>query len=95
MEKLSACDTAQGDDRAALGLAGVAVQAGARSALGTLWSVNDLASAELVGEFYAQLHAQPVSKAVALQRAQQMLVRDPNRAHPYYWAPFLLIGNWL
>ena len=92
---LSACDTAQGDDRAALGLAGVAVQAGARSALGTLWSVDDLASAELVGEFYAQLHAQPVSKAVALQRAQQKLVRDPNRAHPYYWAPFLLIGNWL
>jgi CHAT domain-containing protein len=92
---LSACDTAQGDDRAALGLAGVAIQAGARSALGTLWSVNDVASAELVGEFYGQLHAQPVSKAVALQRAQQKLVRDPNRAHPYYWAPFLLIGNWL
>jgi CHAT domain-containing protein len=92
---LSACDTAQGDDRAALGLAGVAIQAGARSALGTLWSVNDIASAELMGEFYGQLHAQPVSKAVALQRAQQMLVRDPSRAHPYYWAPFLLIGNWL
>jgi CHAT domain-containing protein len=92
---LSACDTALGDDRAALGLAGVAIQAGARSALGTLWIVNDLASAELVGEFYAQLHAQPVSKAVALQRAQQKLVRDPNRGHPYYWAPFLLIGNWL
>jgi CHAT domain-containing protein len=92
---LTACDTAQGSDRAALGLAGVAIQAGARSALGTLWSVNDVASAKLVGEFYGQLHAQPISKAVALQRAQQLLVRDPNRAHPYYWAPFLLIGNWL
>jgi CHAT domain-containing protein len=92
---LSACETAQGSERAALGLAGVAIQAGARSALGTLWSVNDLAAAELVGEFYAELHAHPISKAVALQRAQQMLVRDPNRAHPYYWAPFLLIGNWL
>jgi CHAT domain-containing protein len=92
---LSACDTAQGSERAALGLAGVAIQAGARSALGTLWSVNDVASAELVGEFYGQLHAEPISKAVALQRAQQKLVHDPNRAHPYYWAPFLLIGNWL
>jgi CHAT domain-containing protein len=92
---LSACKTAQGSERSALGLAGVAIQAGARSALGTLWSVNDVAAADLVGEFYAQLHAQPISKAVALQRAQQKLVRDPNHSHPYYWAPFLLIGNWL
>jgi CHAT domain-containing protein len=92
---LSACETAQGSERAALGLAGVAIQAGARSALGTLWSVNDVAAAELVGEFYGQLHGQPISKAVALQRAQQKLVRDPNHGHPYYWAPFLLIGNWL
>ena len=67
----------------------------AGSALGTLWSVNDVAAADLVGEFYAQLHAQPVSKAVALERAQQKVLGDPNHAHPYYWAPFLLIGNWL
>jgi CHAT domain-containing protein len=92
---LSACETAQGSERAALGLAGVAIQAGARSALGTLWTVNDAAAAELVAEFYAQLHAQPISKAVALQRAQQRVLRDANHAHPYYWAPFLLIGNWL
>ncbi len=92
---LSACETAQGSDRAALGLAGVAIQAGARSALGTLWSVNDVAAAELMGEFYTQLHGQTISKAVALQRAQQKLVHDANRSHPYYWAPFLLIGNWL
>jgi CHAT domain-containing protein len=68
---LSACDTAQGDERAALGLAGVAIQAGARSALGTLWSVNDVASADLVGAFYQELHDTRRSKAVALQRAQQ------------------------
>jgi CHAT domain-containing protein len=92
---LSACDTAQGDERAALGLAGVAIQAGARSALGTLWSVNDVASGKLVGEFYRQLHEAPISKALALQRAQQTILRDANHAHPYYWAPFLLIGNWL
>ena len=52
---LSACQTAAGDERAALGLAGVALRAGARSALATLWSVNDRATAELVAEFYAQL----------------------------------------
>jgi CHAT domain-containing protein len=92
---LSACDTAQGDERAALGLAGVAIQAGARSALGTLWSVNDAASADLVGEFYQELHNTRRSKAVALQRAQQKILRDANHKHPYYWAPFLLIGNWL
>ncbi len=92
---LSACETAQGSERAALGLAGVAVQAGARSALGTLWSVNDAAAAQLVAEFYAQLHSGSISKAVALQRAQQKLLRDANHSHPYYWAPFLLIGNWL
>ena len=92
---LSACETAKGSERAALGLAGVAVRAGARSALGTLWSVNDAAAAAVVGEFYGQLHEQHVSKAVALQRAQQKVLRDVNHSHPYYWAPFLLIGNWL
>jgi len=92
---LSACETAQGSDRAALGLAGVAVQAGARSALGTLWSVNDVAVAELVSEFYRQLHEQPVSKAVALQRAQLKFIADPSHRHPFYWSPLLLIGNWL
>jgi CHAT domain-containing protein len=92
---LSACETAQGSERAALGLAGVAIQAGARSALGTLWSVNDAAAAELVGAFYGELHDPRSSKAGALQHAQQMLLRDPSRSHPYYWAPFLLIGNWL
>jgi len=92
---LSACETAQGNDRAALGLAGVAVQAGARSALGTLWSVNDLAAGELVTDFYRELRKEQVSKAVALQRAQRKLIADPSYGHPFYWSPFLLISNWL
>jgi CHAT domain-containing protein len=70
------------------------VKAGARSALGTLWSVNDLAAAELLSDFYRELHDQPVSKAIALQHAQQKLIADPNRRHPYYWSAFLLISNW-
>jgi CHAT domain-containing protein len=92
---LSACETAAGDDRAALGLAGVAIKAGARSALGTLWSVNDASAARLVTEFYRQIQAGAPSKAAALQRAQQQLREDPDYAHPFYWSPFLLISNWL
>ncbi|MCP5159714.1 MAG: CHAT domain-containing protein [Gammaproteobacteria bacterium] len=92
---LSACQTAAGDDRAALGLAGVAVKAGARSALATLWFVNDQASAQLVTEFYQQLRNPDLSKAQALQQAQLTLVNDRRYRHPGYWSPFLLIGNWL
>ncbi len=92
---LSACETAVGDDRAALGLAGVAIKAGARSALATLWHVNDQASSELVVEFYRQLQNPAVSRAKALQQAQLSLIREPRYAHPGYWAPFLMLNNWL
>ena len=92
---LSACQTAVGDDRAALGLAGVAIKAGARSALATLWFINDEASAALVSEFYRQLRDPSVSKAVAIQRAQIKLLNDRVYDHPAYWSPFLLLNNWL
>jgi CHAT domain-containing protein len=92
---LSACDTAEGDDRAALGLAGVAVKAGARSAVATLWSVNDEASAGLIADFYRELKSPSVSRGVALQRAQVKLLTDPRYEHPGFWSPFLLINNWL
>ncbi len=92
---LSACETAAGDDRAALGLAGVAIRAGARSALATLWHVNDPASYELIVEFYKQLQHPSVSRAAALQAAQLKLLGDLRYDHPGYWAPFILINNWL
>lgn len=92
---LSACETAVGDDRAALGLAGVAIKAGARSALATLWSVNDRASSKLVAEFYRQLRDPELSKAEALRLAQLDLLQAGSFRHPIYWSPFLLIGNWL
>jgi CHAT domain-containing protein len=92
---LSACQTAAGDDRAALGLAGVAIKAGAVSALATLWFINDQASSELVSEFYRQLKDSSVTKAVALQRAQLKLLDDPAFDHPAFWSPFLLLNNWL
>ena len=95
MLTLSACETAAGDDRSALGLAGVAVRAGARSALATLWHVNDIASYELIVEFYRELRDPHVSRAAALQRSQIKMTNDLRYDHPGYWAPFLLINNWL
>jgi CHAT domain-containing protein len=92
---LSACETAVGDDRAALGLAGVAVRAGARSAMATLWSVNDQVAAELVAEFYRQLVQPGMSRARALQQAQIKYLKTRRYRHPSYWAPFLMISNWM
>jgi len=92
---LSACQTAAGDDRAALGLADVALKSGARSALATLWSVNDRSAGDLVLSFYRALQNENLSKAHALQAAQREMLQDPVFGHPSYWAPFLLIGNWL
>ncbi len=92
---LSACETAQSDDRAALGLSGVAIKAGARSALGTLWKVDDAASSALIRNFYQQLKNPNYSRAVALQRAQQSLIQRRDYRHPGYWSAYILISNWL
>jgi CHAT domain-containing protein len=92
---LSACQTAAGDNRAALGLAGLAVRSGARSTLATLWSVRDQSTAEFMAEFYRELTQTDVSKAEALRQAQLALLKKPKYEHPFYWAPFVLVGNWL
>ncbi|GAB4203591.1 MAG: hypothetical protein Fur006_58040 [Coleofasciculaceae cyanobacterium] len=95
---LSACETATGDKRAALGLAGVAVKAGARSTLATLWKVDDQGTAELMIRFYQHLKDTTISKAEALRRAQRSFIEQAEGSkfrEPYYWAPFILVGNWL
>jgi len=92
---LSACQTALGNERAALGLAGVAVKAGVRSAIATLWYVDDEATSLAIREFYRQLKTPGISKAKALQNAQKSLISQLRYWHPLYWAPFLLIGNWM
>jgi CHAT domain-containing protein len=95
---LSACNTAEGDSQAILGLAGVAVRAGARSTLATLWSADDEATANLMGKFYTNLAQDTqISKARALRQAQLALLAetDSQYRHPFYWAPFVLVGNWL
>lgn len=92
---LSACQTATGDRRAALGLAGLAVRSGARSTLATLWSVNDRSTALFMVEFYRELGQPGVTKAQAVRNAQLALLKQPQYEHPYYWSPFILLGNWL
>ncbi len=92
---LSACQTAEGDNRAALGLAGVAVRAGARSTLASLWFVSDRATSLLMSKFYQELTATQDTKAEALRQAQLSILQQKRLAHPYYWAAFILVGNWL
>lgn len=91
---LTACQTGVGDDRATLGMAGITVQAGVRSALASLWYVDDTFTQELVVKFYDNLRSQ-MSKAEALKEAQKALINQNKKIHPAQWAPFILIGNWL
>ncbi|NEP62714.1 MAG: CHAT domain-containing protein, partial [Symploca sp. SIO2G7] len=92
---LSACQTANGDKRAALGLAGLAIRSGARSTLATLWTVNDQSTAETMVEFYRHLSQGDGNRAEALRQAQLSVLKQKQYQHPYYWAPFVLVGNWL
>ncbi|MDF5724079.1 MAG: CHAT domain-containing protein [Rhizonema sp. PD37] len=92
---LSACSTAAGDQRAALGIAGVAVRSGARSTLASLWTVDDEATSLIMAEFYKQLNEPNISKTEAFKRAQVNMLKNPLYQHPYYWSPYVLLGNWL
>jgi len=99
---LSACRSAAGDERAASGLAGIAVKAGVRSAMATLWNIDDEAASLIVTEFHRQF-VKGLSKAKSLQEAQKKFIykeivsQDKRKDFtcPAYWAQFLLIGNWL
>jgi CHAT domain-containing protein/tetratricopeptide (TPR) repeat protein len=96
---LSACQTAlsghqPGDEL--VGLTRSLLYAGASSVLVTLWSVNAVAALELMDDFYSRLRgkdgAKVTAEAVALRQA--MLGIRKQREHPYYWAPFILVGDW-
>ena len=89
---LSACETATGDSREILGIAGLAIQSGARSTLASLWRIEDFSTSVLIAHFYDQLVNQGVSKAKALQYAQIQLLKQNSR--PSQWAPYLLVGDW-
>ena len=95
---LSACQTAAGNDQSVLGLAGVAFKSGARSVFASLWDVNDPSTAALVPNFYEAMR-DGLSKSKALQAAQTAFINQTNAdgqdySHPYYWSPFILLGEW-
>lgn len=100
---LSACKTAISDPRAALGLAGVAIKAGAGSTIASLWLVNDASTAQFMTQFYLELKNDPeLTKAEALRKVQIAFlkdnlepIKDEEYERPYYWAPFILVGSWL
>ena len=91
---LSACETAVGDDEASMGLAGAAVQAGALSAIASLWQVDDIGTAELMRQFYSRYRTGR-SRSEALREAQLALLEGGgNNAQPNVWAAFTLLGAW-
>ena len=91
---LSACQTAEGDDRSPLGISGMAIKAKVHSALGSLWPVSDEATAQLMRDFYENLKDPQLSKAQALQQAKLNLLKQKRFSNPAKWSPFILVGNW-
>lgn len=96
---LSACETALGREIRGEGLVGLTrgfLYAGAERVVASLWPVQDLATARLMEELYTQLLRRGRSPGEALRQAQTTLLDDPDAAfdHPYYWAGFVLQGDW-
>jgi CHAT domain-containing protein len=97
---LTACETATGNNRSALGLAGIAVQAGAKTAIASLWSLGDEVAVIFANDFYEKLISNPkMGKAEILQSVQKSFLQEGTDAkqynHPGYWAPLVMIGNWI
>ena len=90
---LSACETALGEQvpgAALITLAAAFSQAGAQSIVASLWMVNDAATRDFMVAFHRALPT--AGRAAAFQQAQLSVLGNPQTAHPYYWAPFILIG---
>jgi CHAT domain-containing protein/Tfp pilus assembly protein PilF len=94
---LSACRTALGKEVRGEGLIGLTrgfMYAGAARVLASLWSVEDKATAVLMGKLYRGMLREGLSPAAALRKAQIEMARDPKWKSPYYWAGFSLQGEW-
>jgi CHAT domain-containing protein len=88
---LSACDTAYGG-KTGQGFAGIAHNFGVKSAIGSLWSIRSESTVFLMTQFYQSLKTMPI-KAEALRQAQLTTLTNPLYRSPFYWAPFVMIGN--
>lgn len=94
---LSACQTALGKEMKREGLLGLArafQQAGAARVVASLWKVDDRATAELMKEFYTGMLREGKPAAEALREAQRRIAGTARWAHPYFWAGFVLQGEW-
>jgi len=96
---LSACDTAVSVPRNGREIEGFGILAqnkGARGIISTLWLTDNQAAIQFMPKFYRVLTENPeLTKAGALQKVQKDFIFKGEYAHPYYWAPFILMGNWL
>lgn len=94
---LSACQSALGREVDGEGLVGLTrgfMHAGARGVVASLWQVNDAATAELMKRFYTGLLRRRLPPAAALRAAQLQMAHDPRWKAPYFWAGFVLQGDW-
>jgi CHAT domain-containing protein/tetratricopeptide (TPR) repeat protein len=94
---LSACETGLGKDIRGEGLVGLTrgfMYAGASRVAVSLWSVSDKATSELMHDFYQAMLKRGESPAAALRAAQVQLLKQKAWSSPYYWAPFVLQGEW-
>ena len=91
---LSSCETAVGDNRSTLGLAGVAVRNKVENVLASLWSPNDEDTISPIEEFYRQLKQPNITKAKALRNTQMSLITSSHpSSHPAVWSTFVLISK--
>jgi CHAT domain-containing protein len=93
---LSACKTGLGKIIRGEGITGLSrafLCAGTPTVLVSLWNVYDRSTADLMTSFYKNLETQGMNKAAALREARLEMIRSKKYSHPYYWAPFVLIGD--
>lgn len=94
---LSGCETALGKEIRGEGLVGLTqgfLYAGAERVMASLWPVEDRATAELMSRFYRAMFEEKLPPAAALRSAQRAIRRDPRWQDPFFWAPFVLQGDW-
>ncbi|HEX8289417.1 MAG TPA: CHAT domain-containing tetratricopeptide repeat protein [Pyrinomonadaceae bacterium] len=94
---LSACNTALGRDVKGEGLIGLTrgfMYAGAPRVVASLWKVDDAATAELMSIFYRKMLTENLRPAAALRAAQTEMMKQTRWKSPYYWAPFIIQGEW-
>jgi CHAT domain-containing protein len=94
---LSACETGLNEQKPGdelIGLTRAFLYSGTRSIMVSLWSVSAGSTLKLMESFYNKIKNEKMSKVEALQKAQIEMMRDEQYSHPYYWAPFMLIGDW-